>query len=108
MQDSAVIQNQFKQFNGADARAYARSYVLTIKRYYVLERGQDQQFARRWHEHGHRSATDALITSHLRLAEKVARSYRRYGLPLSDLIAEANLGLVIAASRSCSLAFGEK
>ena len=42
---------------------------------------------------------NALVTSHLRLAAKVARGYKGYGLPLADVIAEANLGLVIAASR---------
>ena len=46
-----------------------------------------------------RGAANALVTSHLRLAAKVARGYKGYGLPLADVIAEANLGLVIAASR---------
>ena len=46
-----------------------------------------------------RGAVNALVTSHLRLAAKVARGYKGYGLPLADVIAEANLGLVIAASR---------
>jgi RNA polymerase sigma-32 factor len=80
-------------------RGYANGYASTIKRYDLLERGQEQQFARRWHEDGDRRATDALVTSHLRLAAKIARRYQGYGLPLADLIAEANLGLVIAASR---------
>jgi RNA polymerase sigma-32 factor len=81
------------------AGGYAGSYALTIQRYDILERGQEQELARRWHERSDRVATDALVTSHLRLAARVARRYRGYGLPLSDLIAEANLGLVIAASR---------
>ena len=74
-------------------------YAAAIKRFKLLERGQEQQLARRWQEQRDRRATDALVTSHLRLAAKVARRYRGYGLPLSDIIAEANLGLVIAASR---------
>jgi RNA polymerase sigma-32 factor len=65
----------------------------------MLERGQEQQLARRWQERRDRRATDVLVTSHLRLAAKVARGYRGYGLPLADIVAEANLGLVIAASR---------
>jgi RNA polymerase sigma-32 factor len=81
------------------AGGYAKSYASTIMRYDLLERGQEQELARRWHERRDRVATDALVTSHLRLAARVARRYRGYGLPLSDLIAEANLGLVIAASR---------
>jgi RNA polymerase sigma-32 factor len=75
------------------------AYSAAIKRFDLLERGHEQQLARRWQEWRDKSATDELITSHLRLAAKVARGYKGYGLPIADLIAEANLGLVIAASR---------
>ncbi|MGY4310830.1 RNA polymerase sigma factor RpoH [Bradyrhizobium sp. JR3.5] len=75
------------------------AYSAAIRRYDLLERGREQQLARRWQERRDRSATDELVTSHLRLAAKVARGYKGYGLPIADLIAEANLGLVIAASR---------
>jgi RNA polymerase sigma-32 factor len=85
-------QNDSRPFSAADARGYAS----TIQQFDLLERGQ---FARRWQEHKDRRATDALVTSHFRLAAKVARRYQGYGLPLADLVAEANLGLVIAASR---------
>jgi RNA polymerase sigma-32 factor len=77
----------------------ADKYASLIKRYGLLEQDQEQQFARNWHEYRDRRATDALVTSHLRLAAKVARRYQRYGLSLADLISEANLGLVFAASR---------
>ena len=80
-------------------RGFFDGYASAIRRYGLLERDQEQQLARRWHEQGDRRATDALVTSHLRLAAKVARRYRGYGLPLADIVAEANLGLVIAASR---------
>ena len=75
------------------------AYSAAIKRFDLLERGREQQLARRWQERRDKSATDELVTSHLRLAAKVARGYKGYGLPIGDLIAEANLGLVIAASR---------
>ena len=65
----------------------------------LLESEQEQQLARRWHELGDRKAADELVMRHLRLAAKLARRYKGYGLPLADLVAEANLGLVIAASR---------
>src|ERR1700758_934991 len=65
----------------------------------LLAPEQEQQLARQWHELGDRKAADELVTRHLRLAAKVARRYKGYGLPLADLVAEANLGLVIAASR---------
>jgi RNA polymerase sigma-32 factor len=74
-------------------------YAALIKRYAFLEPAQEQQLARRWQERGDRRAADALVTSHLRLAAKVARRYQRHDLPLADLISEANLGLVVAASR---------
>jgi RNA polymerase sigma-32 factor len=83
----------------AGSRGYFGGYTTAINRYKMLERGQEQQLARRWQERRDRGATDMLITSHLRLAAKVARGYKGYGLPLADIVAEANLGLVIAASR---------
>ena len=78
---------------------FLSAYSATIRRFDLLEPGQEQQLARRWQETRDRSAADTLVTSHLRLAAKLARGYKGYGLPLVDLIAEANLGLVIAASR---------
>lgn len=80
------------------SRGLVDEYAALIKRYVLLEPTREQQLARRWQENRDRSATDALVTSHLRLAAKVARRYQRYDLPLGDLIGEANLGLVIAAS----------
>src|ERR1700747_2460671 len=65
----------------------------------LLEPEQEQQLARRWHELGDRKAADELVTRHLQLAAKVAKRYKGCGLPLADIVAKANLGLVIAASR---------
>src|SRR6201989_3052226 len=75
------------------------AYSAAIKRFDLLEPDREQQLAQRWQERRDRSATDELVPSHLRLAAKVARGYKGYNLPMADLIAEANLGLVIAASR---------
>ncbi|ANW05977.1 RNA polymerase subunit sigma-70 [Bradyrhizobium icense] len=83
---------------GERSRDLADEYASLIKRYALLEQPREQQLARRWQEQGDRRAADALVTSHLRLAAKVARRYQRYDLPLADLIGEANVGLVIAAS----------
>lgn len=81
------------------AAGVVNAYSSVIGRYDLLEREQEQQLARRWQETRDSDAANTLVTSHLRLAAKVARSYRGYGLPFADLMAEANLGLVIAASR---------
>jgi RNA polymerase sigma-32 factor len=78
---------------------FLSAYSAAIGRYDFLEPGQEQQLARRWQQTRDRGAADALVTSHLRLAARLARGYKGYGLPMVDLIAEANLGLVIAASR---------
>jgi RNA polymerase sigma-32 factor len=91
--------NRLEIAANAGGRGYFDGYAAAIRRYKLLDRGQEQQLARRWRELRDRRATDALVTSHLRLAAKVARGYRGYGLPLADIVAEANLGLVIAASR---------
>ncbi|MCK1512441.1 RNA polymerase factor sigma-32 [Bradyrhizobium sp. 190] len=96
---TAVAYDRLETLAEGTSRDLVDEYASLIKRYGLLEQDQEQQLARNWHEHRDRRATDALVTSHLRLAAKVARRYQRYGLSLADLIGEANLGLVIAASR---------
>jgi RNA polymerase sigma-32 factor len=96
---TAVAYGRLETLTEGTSRDLVDEYASLIKRYGLLEQDQEQQLARNWHEHRDRRATDALVTSHLRLAAKVARRYQRYGLSLADLISEANLGLVIAASR---------
>jgi RNA polymerase sigma-32 factor len=71
----------------------------TVNQRGLLQQDQEQQLARRWHDLGDRAAIEILVISHLALAAKVARRYQRYGVPVADLISEANLGLVIAALR---------
>ncbi|UQD77523.1 RNA polymerase factor sigma-32 [Bradyrhizobium japonicum] len=93
-----VIQDDRNAFDTARSQAYEREYASAIKRFDLLEQKQEQQLASRWQQHRDQRATDVLVTSHLRLAAKTARRYRGYGLPLADLVAEANLGLVIAAA----------
>jgi RNA polymerase sigma-32 factor len=55
--------------------------------------------AKRWREHGDRDAAHKLVTSHLRLVAKVAKAYRGYGLPMSEVISEGNVGLMQAVKR---------
>lgn len=64
-----------------------------------LDEEREQQLACRWRDFRDRGALHVLVRSHLRLAAKIARHYQGYGLPLADIAAEANVGLVIAASR---------
>ena len=71
----------------------------TVNRGGMLERNQEQELAVRWHCLADRAAMEILVISHLGLAASVARRYRGYGVPVADLVSEANLGLVIAATR---------
>ncbi|MGQ9368381.1 RNA polymerase factor sigma-32 [Azospirillum sp. ST 5-10] len=74
-------------------------YLLEVRRCRALNVHEEQELARRWREGGDAAAFDRLVRSHLGYAVKVAKAYRRYGLPLADLVAEANLGLVVAARK---------
>ena len=76
-----------------------RGYLDDIRRFEMLERDQEYTLAKRWREHGDRDAANQLVTSHLRLAAKVATSYRGYGLPISEIISEGNVGLMQALNR---------
>jgi RNA polymerase sigma-32 factor len=75
------------------------SYLDGVRRFAMLERDQEYMLAKRWREHGDRDAANKLITSHLRLAVKVAMNYRGYGLPVSEIISEGNVGLLQALDR---------
>src|SRR4029077_2756754 len=76
-----------------------RGYLSDIRRFEMLERDQEFALAKRWREHGDRDAANQLVTSHLRLAAKVAMGYRGYGLPMTEIISEGNVGLMQALNR---------
>src|SRR5260370_32621194 len=76
-----------------------KGYLSDIGRFAMLERDQEYQLAKRWREHGDRDAADQLVASHLRLAAKIAMGYRGYGLPVSEMISEGNVGLMQALNR---------
>jgi RNA polymerase sigma-32 factor len=65
----------------------------------MLEKDQEYKLAKRWREQGDRDAANQIVTSHLRLAVKVAMGYRGYGLPVSEIISEGNVGLLQAVNR---------
>ncbi|RJF79488.1 RNA polymerase sigma factor RpoH [Azospirillum cavernae] len=74
-------------------------YINDTHRYPVLAPEDEFMLAKAWTEHGDLKAAQRLVTSHLRLVVKIAGGYRGYGLPLSDLIAEGNLGLMTAVKK---------
>jgi RNA polymerase sigma-32 factor len=65
----------------------------------MLEPQDEYMLAKRWREHGDRDAAHKLVTSHLRLVAKIAMGYRGYGLPISEVISEGNVGLMQAVKR---------
>ena len=73
-------------------------YVAKVRALPMLAEGEEFILARRWREHGDRSANELLVTSHLRLVVKMAMKFRNYGFPVSDLIAEGNVGLIKAVN----------
>jgi len=74
-------------------------YLEEIRRFPMLEAEEESVLAKRWREHGDADAAHKLVTSHLRLVVKIAVGYRGYGLPLSEVISEGNVGLMQAAKR---------
>lgn len=76
-----------------------QSYLVSIRRIPVLSAEEEYMLANRFRDHGDLTAAKKLISAHLRLAAKIAFSYRFYGLPLEDLISEANIGLMQAVKR---------
>jgi RNA polymerase sigma-32 factor len=69
-------------------------YLSEIKKYPILTAEQEYMLAKRYQEHEDPDAAAQLVTSHLRLVAKIAMGYRGYGLPVSDLISEGNVGLM--------------
>ena len=69
-------------------------YLAEIKKFPILSPEEEYMLAKRWREHGDTDAAAKLVNSHLRLVAKIAMGYRGYGLPVSDLISEGNVGLM--------------
>jgi len=74
-------------------------YLQEIRKFPMLEPETEFMLAKRWQEHQDPDAAQSLVTSHLRLVAKIAMGYRGYGLPLSELISEGNVGMMQAVKR---------
>jgi RNA polymerase sigma-32 factor len=74
-------------------------YLQEIRKFPMLAQGEEFMLAKRWQEHQDTEAAHRLVTSHLRLVAKIAMGYRGYGLPLSELISEGNVGMMQAVKR---------
>ena len=74
-------------------------YMQEIRKFPMLEHEEEYMLAKRWVDHQDSSAAHKLVTSHLRLAAKIAMGYRGYGLPQAEVVSEANVGLMQAVKR---------
>jgi RNA polymerase sigma-32 factor len=87
----------------ADQRVTAESgltrYIAEIRRVPMLEPHEEYMLAKRWRDHDDLEAVHKLVNSHLRLVARIAKGYRGYGLPISELISEGNVGLMQAVKR---------
>jgi RNA polymerase sigma-32 factor len=76
-----------------------RRYMQEIQKFPMLDADEEYMLAKRWSEYGDYDAAHKLVTSHLRLVAKIAYGYRGYGLPVAELIAEGNIGLMTAVKK---------
>ncbi len=76
-----------------------RQYMQEIQKFPILDADEEYMLAKRWSEYGDYDAAHKLVTSHLRLVAKIASGYRGYGLPVAELIAEGNIGLMHAVKK---------
>ena len=74
-------------------------YLQEIRKFPLLAADEEFMLAKRWREHADSEAAHKLVTSHLRLVAKIAMGYRGYGLPVSELISEGNVGMMQAVKR---------
>ena len=75
------------------------SYLVRIKKFPMLEAEEEYMLAKSWRDRGSLKSAEKLVTSHLRLVAKIAMGYRGYGLPVSELVSEGNVGLMKAVKK---------
>jgi RNA polymerase sigma-32 factor len=89
-----ATQKKIVSLPSSGGEAGLNRYLAEIKKFPILSPEEEYMLAKRWREHGDTEAAAKLVNSHLRLVAKIAMGYRGYGLPVSDLISEGNVGLM--------------
>jgi len=75
------------------------AYLLKIRKFPMLDAAEEYILAKNWKDKGDKESAHKLVTSHLRLVAKIATGYRGYGLPMSELVSEGNIGLMQAVKK---------
>ena len=75
------------------------NYLTQIKKFPILSAEEEYMLAKNWRDRGHLKSAHKLVTSHLRLVAKIAMGYRGYGLPISEMVSEGNVGLMQAVKK---------
>ena len=75
------------------------SYMAQIKKFPMLSSEEEYMLAKSWKDRGDLKSAQKLVTSHLRLVAKIAMGYRGYGLPVSEMVSEGNIGLMQAVKK---------
>src|SRR6056300_1475172 len=75
------------------------AYLAKIRKFPMLDAAEEYILAKNWREQGDKEAAHKLVTSHLRLVAKIAMGYRGYGLPVSEIVSEGNIGLMQAVKK---------
>lgn len=94
-----VVVDQNKNLPAVTLDGGLGAYLEQIKKFPVLSEAEESRLIDDFVKNGNLESAQKLITSHLRLAAKIALTYRRYGLPMSDMISEANIGLMQAVKK---------
>src|SRR3954464_6493824 len=94
-----ATQKRIVSLPASGGEAGLNRYLAEIKKFPILSPEEEYMLAKRWREHGDTDAAAKLVNSHLRLVAKIAMGYRGYGLPVSELISEGNVGMMQAVKR---------
>ena len=94
-----VAKTIYTNLPSASIEGSLSNYLTRIKKFPVLSAEEEYMLAKSWRDRGDLKSAQKLITSHLRLVAKIAMGYRGYGLPVSEMVSEGNIGLMQAVKK---------
>ena len=94
-----VAKTIYTNLPSASIEGSLSSYLTRIKKFPILSAEEEYMLAKSWQDRGDLESAQKLITSHLRLVAKIAMGYRGYGLPVSEMVSEGNIGLMQAVKK---------